>query len=129
MLFGKQPGHTNKDVPVAGCNTDDWYWATQNIIWEFQQGLRTSVDSGLKARTGKYAMSANWFRGTVKGRPAGKIYDWMLSQMKKYVDIPSFTVKDADKIRSKHTIKLEPQADPFYSYWRKSACQGIPETL
>lgn len=111
MLFGKQPGHTNKDVPVAGCNTDDWYWATQNIIWEFQQGLRTSVDSGLKARTGKYAMSANWFRDTVKGRPAGKIYDWMLSQMKKYVDIPSFTVKDADKIRSKHTIKLEPQAD------------------
>ena len=44
LLFGKQPGHTQKDVPVAGCNLDDWYWATQNIIWEFQQGLRISVE-------------------------------------------------------------------------------------
>ncbi len=111
LLFGKQPGHTQKDVPVEGCNLDDWYWATQNIIWEFQQGLRTSVDSGLKSRTGKYAMDANWFRDTVKGRPAGKIYDWMLLQMKKYVNVPSWTAKYSDKITIKQTVKLELQSD------------------
>ncbi|WP_161907957.1 SpaA isopeptide-forming pilin-related protein [Emergencia sp. 1XD21-10] len=111
LLFGKQPGHTQKDVPVAGCNLDDWYWATQNIIWEFQQGLRTSVDSGLKSRTGKYAMNANWFKDTVKGRPAGKIYDWMLSQMKKYKKPLSFTADRTNKITKRQTIPMIAQPD------------------
>lgn len=109
LLFGKQPGMTEKDVPVAGCNLDDWYWATQNIIWEFQQGLRTSVDSGLKTRTGKYEMNANWFRDTVKGRPAEKIYNWMLNQMKKYKKLPSFTVKYEDQIKANQIIAMEKQ--------------------
>lgn len=115
LLFGKQPGHTQKDVPVEGCNLDDWYWATQNIIWEFQQGLRTSVTSGLKSRTGKYAMNANWFRDTVKGRPAEKIYNWMLSQMKKYVNVPSWTAKEEKLIGAHHTIKLKEQADGIWT--------------
>ncbi|MGF6376701.1 hypothetical protein M2140_001779 [Clostridiales Family XIII bacterium PM5-7] len=111
LLFGKQPGMTAKDVPVEGCTLDDWYWATQNIIWEFQQGVRKSVTSGLASRTGKYPMDKNWFKDTVKGRPAEKIYNWMLSQMKKYEDIPSFTAKKVSKIRSQHTINMEKQAD------------------
>ena len=119
LLFGKQPGHTQKDVPVEGCNLDDWYWATQNIIWEFQQGLRTSVDSGLKSRTGKYAMDANWFRDTVKGRPAEKIYNWMLTQMKKYVNVPSWTAKYSDKIGSRHTVKMQQQADGTWKAVKK----------
>lgn len=114
LLFGKQPGHTQKDVPVAGCNLDDWYWATQNIIWEFQQGLRISVDSGLKSRTGKYAMNANWFRDTVKGRPAEKCYNWMLEQMKKYKKQLSFTAKESGLVTKRQTIPMTLQPDGIW---------------
>jgi hypothetical protein len=111
LLFGRQPGHTQSDVPVKGCNLDDWYWATQNIIWEYQQGLRKSPTSGLKARTGSHAMSANWFKDTVKGRPAEKIYNWMNEQIKKYQKQFSFTAPTERQIKKRQTIKMQAQSD------------------
>lgn len=115
LLFGKQPGMKESDVPVNGCNLDDWYWATQNIIWEFQQGVRKSVTSGLASRTGKHPMDANWFKDTVRNRPAEKIYNWMLNQMKKYRELPSFTTKYSDRITSRQTLKLEKQDNGTWS--------------
>ena len=34
--------HEGKSSPVTGTNTDDYAFATQTIIWEYQQQLRTS---------------------------------------------------------------------------------------
>lgn len=94
LLFGKQPGMTQKDVPVEGCNLDDWYFATQNIIWEFQQGLRTSPSS---IKSNPKTQPADWYSKTMKGRPAYKMYTWMLNQMERYDKAQSFASKKRDK--------------------------------
>ncbi len=92
-IFGRQPGKT---VPVAGCNNDDWYWATQVIIWEYQQKLRTSPTS---IESNGYVPS-NYFENTLHGRPAEKCYKYMLSAMSKYTKIPSFTSKTPEKAKT-----------------------------
>lgn len=38
-LYGWQPGRT---APISGTNEDDFSIATQVILWEYQQQLRTS---------------------------------------------------------------------------------------
>ena len=83
-IFGLQPG---KSVPVQGCNQDDWYWATQVIIWEYQQQLRVSPTQ----IQGNGYVPANYFQSTLDLRPAEKCYDYMLAAMTKYQQIPSFT--------------------------------------
>lgn len=83
-IFGRQPG---KSVPVAGCNDDDWYWATQVIIWEYQQQLRLSPTN----IHGNGYVAANYFLSTLDGRPAEKCYNYILNAMAQYQRIPSFT--------------------------------------
>ena len=51
--------HEGKSSPVAGTNTDDYAFATQTIIWEYQQQLRTSPSdlhsaNGIDADTYRY---------------------------------------------------------------------------
>jgi|GEM_PF-2362687 len=87
-LYGRQPG---KKVPVAGCNADDWYFATQCIIWEYQQKIRTSP-TVIRGRTG---MPANYFSRQMSGRPASKCYRYMLAKMADYKKIPSFSAASA----------------------------------
>lgn len=82
-LYGRQP---NKTVPVSGCNNDDWYWATQIIIWEYQQKLRSSPT----AIHGNGYVPANYFQSTLDGRPAEKCYNYILSAMDEHQKIPSF---------------------------------------
>jgi len=69
--------HEGKSSPVAGTNTDDYAFATQTIIWEYQQQLRTSP-SDLHSANG---IDADTYCYSLKGRPAEKCYDWILSQM------------------------------------------------
>lgn len=83
-IFGRQPGKT---VPVSGCNDDDWYWATQVIIWEYQQKLRLSPT---KLQSNGY-VPANYFQFTLDGRPAEKCYDYILSSMANHEKVPSFS--------------------------------------
>ena len=100
-IFGRQPG---KSVPVSGCNQDDWYWATQMIIWEYQQKLRTSPTE----ISGNGHVSADYFKNTLEGRPAERCYNWMLSKMEEYYKIPSFTSRteeDANEYVLKHSYK------------------------
>lgn len=87
-LYGRQPG---RPVPVSGCNEDDWYWATQVVIWEYQQLLRTGPDT-LKSNG---HVPAGYFRATLAGRPAEKCYDYILDRIREHGRIPSFTTKDA----------------------------------
>lgn len=83
-IFGWQPG---QHVPVPGCNDDDWYWATQVIIWEYQQMLRTSTSD----IQGNGYVSSNYFQSTLAGRPAEKCYNYILAKMADYEKIPSFS--------------------------------------
>lgn len=85
--------HEGKSSPVAGTNTDDYSFATQTIIWEYQQQLRTSP-SDLHSANG---IDADTYRYSLKGRPAEKCYDWILSQMASHYTIPSFAARNQNK--------------------------------
>lgn len=86
-VYGWEEG---KHTPVAGTNNDDYAVATQIILWEYQQQLRTSP-----TRIGKnsYGIRADNFFRTIKGRPAEKCYNWILEQMANHLVTPSFTGK------------------------------------
>lgn len=62
-VYGFQHG---KPLPISGINEDDYYFATQAIIWEYQQNLRTSPttlqDNG--------PIPATQFYDQLKDRPA-----------------------------------------------------------
>ena len=61
--------------------------ATQVILWEYQQQLRSDPYS----RHGNGHASANQYYSTVAGRPAEKAYNWILSQVASHSTVPSFT--------------------------------------
>lgn len=95
LLYGRQPDSKSSDIEklfgVSGANLDDWYAATQTLIWEYQQGLRTSAAGGRKS----YGITKpDYFYSIVKGRKAGEIYNTMLKQMKNHETVPSFTRKE-----------------------------------
>jgi hypothetical protein len=104
-IYGRQP---NKKVPVSGCNDDDWYWATQVIIWEYQQKLRLSPT---KIQGNGY-VPADYFHSTLDGRPAEKCYNYILSAIEDHQKIPSFT----SEIRESATMNVL-KWDCFQSLW------------
>ena len=83
-VYGWRPGKT---APISGTNEDDFSMATQIILWEYQQQLRTSPTT-LKANS--YGVPADTYYQCIKGRPAEKCYDWLLTQMQSHATIPSF---------------------------------------
>ena len=100
--------HEGKSSPVAGTNTDDYAFATQTIIWEYQQQLRTSP-SDLHSANG---IDADTYRYSLKGRPAEKCYDWILSQMASHYTIPSFAAKNQSKADT-YTLKYNPDKQNY----------------
>lgn len=82
-LYGYRPG---RRIPVSGCNAADWYMATQVIVWEYQQLLRSSPTK-IASRTG---MPADYFSKNIKGRPAEACYKFMLSRMNMNYKTTSF---------------------------------------
>lgn len=100
--------HEGKSSPVAGTNTDDYAFATQTIIWEYQQQLRTSP-SDLHSANG---IDADTYRYSLKGRPAEKCYDWILSQMASHYIIPSFAARNQSKADT-YTLKYNPDKQNY----------------
>ena len=100
--------HEGKSSPVAGTNTDDYAFATQTIIWEYQQQLRTSP-SDLHSANG---IDADTYRYSLKGRPAEKCYDWILSQMASHYTIPSFAARNQSKADT-YTLKYNPDKQNY----------------
>ena len=100
--------HEGKSSPVAGTNTDDYAFATQTIIWEYQQQLRTSP-SDLHSANG---IDADTYRYSLKGRPAEKCYDWILSQMANHYTIPSFAARNQNKADT-YTLKYNPDKQNY----------------
>ena len=100
--------HEGKSSPVAGTNTDDYAFATQTIIWEYQQQLRTSP-SDLHSANG---IDADTYRYSLKSRPAEKCYDWILSQMASHYTIPSFAARNQNKADT-YTLKYNPDKQNY----------------
>ena len=100
--------HEGKSSPVAGTNTDDYAFATQTIIWEYQQQLRTSP-SDLHSANG---IDADTYRYSLNGRPAEKCYDWILSQMASRYTIPSFAARNQSKADT-YTLKYNPDKQNY----------------
>ena len=83
-IYGWKPGAS---LPVSGINEDDYKMATQIILWEYQQQLRSDSYS----RHGNGHADANQYFSVIAGRPAEKAYNWILSQVASHSTIPSFT--------------------------------------
>ena len=100
--------HEGKSSPVAGTNTDDYAFATQTIIWEYQQQLRTSP-SDLHSANG---IAADMYYSTIQGRPAEKCYNWILAQMANHYTIPSFASRSQSGAAT-HTLKYNPDTKEY----------------
>lgn len=88
---------------VANTNLDDFSFATQIIVWEIQQQLRTGYNKGdLKAN--QWGTPATVYYEQLKGRPAEKCYEYILNKMKAYSIVPSFTVTNKAKAPT-HTME------------------------
>ena len=105
LMYGWQEG---KSSPVAGTNADDYAYATQSIIWEYQQQLRTSP-ADLHSANG---IAAGTYYDSLAGRPAEKCYNWILSQMADHYTIPSFAARNQSKA-STYTLKYNPDTQKY----------------
>jgi len=100
--------HEGKSSPVSGTNTDDYAYATQAIIWEYQQQIRTSPTS----ISSKNGVPANAYYSSLQGRPAEKCYNWILSQMASHYTIPSFTARSQSNAQT-YTLKYNPDTQKY----------------
>lgn len=100
--------HEGKSSPVAGTNADDYAFATQTIIWEYQQQLRTSPSNRQSAN----GIDGDTYYYSLKGRPAEKCYDWILSQMSKHYTIPSFAARSQSNADT-YTLKYNPDTKKY----------------
>lgn len=105
-VYGWQPG---KGSPVPGTNADDYAVATQILMWEYQQQLRTSPQD-LHANSAGIR-GDNYLR-TIEGRPAKRCYDWILAQMAQHTTIPSFASNKSSSAQV-HTLKYNPETKKY----------------
>ena len=109
MLTSVYGWHPGKTAPVSGTNEDDFAIATQVILWEYQQQLRTSPTT-LTANS--YGIPADTYYKGIQGRPAEKSYDWLLSQMKSHATVPSFA-SHRSGLAEVYTLKYNQAADNY----------------
>ena len=128
-VYGWRPGTT---APISGTNEDDFSMATQTILWEYQQQLRTSPTT-LKANS--YGIPADTYYQCIKGRPAEKCYDWLLTQMQSHATIPSFASNKSSSATT-YTLKYNQAADnyslsefDFLIIINKTLLCGVPTVL
>ena len=96
-----------KSSPVANTNLDDFWFATQAVSWEIQQGLRTGYDkSDLAINSYIPNTPKTAYYDQLKGRPAEKCYEYILNKMKAYSLVPSFTDISKSKAPT-HTLKYD----------------------
>ena len=101
--------HDGASSPISGTNVDDFIYATQCIIWEYQQQIRMSPTSLASAN----GVEADLFYATLKDRPAEKCYNWILEQMSKHYVVPSFASRNQSNAQT-YTMKYD-QANDNYS--------------
>lgn len=110
-----------RKVPVSKANDADYYFATQIVIWEAQQGLRTITKkngtvSGTKLAAA-HGMKAQHMQNFLKGRPAQRCYTWLVDKVNDHLKTYSFTANTVaaaathlmkyDKNSGKWTVTLK----------------------
>lgn len=90
-------------LPVSGVSGEDYYYATQVMIWEVQQQLRVFERdrngriTGTK-RVAAHGMQADYFYRSLKGRAAEKCYDFLAENIGKHFVTPEFVGETAEKV-------------------------------
>lgn len=102
----------SRKVPVSGANDADYYFATQIVIWEAQQGLRTirkksGVASGTKLAAA-HSMPAKHMQKFLNGRPAEKCYNWLVKKVNEHLTPHSFT-SDTKASAKTHKMRYNQQ--------------------
>lgn len=114
MLYGYNPKASLPSTSQIGCNfnADDFAYATQIIIWEYQSGIRTSPTRIQELSYGGRTIFADNYVKWIDGYPAKNCYNWILSQMEKHRVVPSFsgTVETTAKTQ---TMKYNPQSGKY----------------
>lgn len=101
LLYG---WHEGMSSPVAGTNVDDYAFATQTILWEYQQQIRLSPTKVQEAN----GISSDMYSWSLKGRPAEKCYNWILEQMQRHATVPSFASNQKQSAET-YTLKYNPE--------------------
>lgn len=100
-----------KDLPTelkGLCNMDDYLYAVQLIIWEYQQQIRTSPTK----ISPKHDIPADVYSHSIKNRPAEIAYNWILNKMANHTTIPSFASSTSNSAKT-HTLKYNSSANNF----------------
>ena len=115
-----------KSSPVANTNLDDFWFATQIVSWEIQQGLRTGYgksDLAVNSSIPKTPKTA--YYDQLKGRPAEKCYEYILGKMKSYSLIPSFTYTNKANAPT-HTLKYNSSTKKYSITLADENNSGMP---
>ena len=113
-----------KSSPVSGTNLDDFSFATQIIVWEIQQQLRTGYNKG-DLSANKWGTPAKVYYEQLQGRPAEKCYDYILGKMKAYSVVPSFTGR-AKVTAPTHTLKYNSSTKKYSLTLTDEYNSGMP---
>ena len=105
LVHGWQPGKT---ISISGINEDDFIFATQSIIWEYQQKVRISptqrVDNG--------PIKADQYYNAIKGSSFERAYNYILGEMAKHTTVPSFASSSPDNAPT-YELKYNPEKNNF----------------
>lgn len=114
MLYGYNQSATLPSTSQIGCNfnADDFAYATQIIIWEFQSGIRTSPTKIQNLSYGGRTIYADNYVKWINGYPAKNCYNWILSQMQKHNTRPSFSGATTSSAPVQ-TMKYNPQTGKY----------------
>lgn len=105
-VYGWHPGRT---APIGGTNEDDFSIATQTILWEYQQQLRTSPTS---LHANSYGVPGDSYFQCIQGRPAEQCYYWILEQMAIHMVVPSFASSHS-QTAEEYTLTYDPAAKNY----------------
>lgn len=113
LVYGYQEGRHISDLADNGFSKssywhktadrytlDDWYIATQVLIWEYQQLIRTDSISGGHGRQNNGLVAADHYYSIIRGRAASDIYNYMVSCVKKHNVIASFSKGNASTAKT-----------------------------
>lgn len=114
MLYGYNPSVSLPSTSEIGCNfnADDFAFATQIIIWEYQSGIRTSPTKIQNLSYGGRTIYADNYVKWINGYPAKNCYNWILKQIEKHITRPSFSGSTSSSAPVQ-TMKYNPQTGKY----------------
>ena len=114
MLYGYNQSSPLPSTSQIGCNfnADDFAYATQIIIWEYQSGIRTSPTKIQNLSYGGRTIYADNYVQWIEGYPAKNCYNWILKQMSTHTVYPSFAGASANAAGTQ-TMKYNPQTGKY----------------